>query len=109
MTKHLKDNIDRDGIDRRGFLNCMTWAGTAMVYSFAGGVARSQIVGHDQHLPTGSLNFVQISDSHIGFNKEANQDVAGTLREAVAKINRLDSAPAFLVHTGDISHLSKPS
>src|SRR5581483_5294340 len=103
MTKHIKDNIERDGIDRRGFLNCMTWAGTTVVYSLSGGVAHSQVVGHDKHTPSGSLSFAQISDNHIGFNKEANSDVAGTLKEAVAKINALDRTPAFLIHTGDIS------
>ena len=58
--------------------------------------------------PKGELSFVQISDSHMGFNKPANTDVAGTLKAAVDKINALASAPEFLLHTGDISHLSKP-
>src|SRR5205814_9804477 len=57
----------------------------------------------------GTLNFVQISDSHIGFNKEANKDVTATLQEAIAKINGLHSPPEFIIHTGDLSHLSKPS
>ena len=56
----------------------------------------------------GELSFVQISDSHMGFNKPANTDVAGTLKAAVDKINALPAAPEFLLHTGDISHLSKP-
>src|SRR5204863_9784658 len=56
----------------------------------------------------GELTFAQISDSHIGFNKEANKDVVATLREAVARINALPTPPAFLIHTGDLSHLSKP-
>jgi 3',5'-cyclic AMP phosphodiesterase CpdA len=51
---------------------------------------------------------VQISDSHMGFSKPANPDVAGTLKAAVDKINGLSNAPEFLLHTGDISHLSKP-
>jgi len=55
----------------------------------------------------GDLSFVQISDSHIGFNKEANKDVAATLREAVAKINALPKAPSFMLHTGDLTHLSE--
>src|SRR5262249_28192267 len=59
-------------------------------------------------LPKGAPTFVQISDSHIGFAKEPNTDVTATLREAVARINALPEPPAFLLHTGDITHLSKP-
>jgi 3',5'-cyclic AMP phosphodiesterase CpdA len=57
---------------------------------------------------TGELSFVQISDSHMGFNKPANPDVVGTLKAAVDKINGLATPPEFILHTGDISHLSKP-
>jgi 3',5'-cyclic AMP phosphodiesterase CpdA len=56
----------------------------------------------------GDLSFVQISDSHIGFSKPANPDVTGTLREAIAKINALPTPPSFVLHTGDLTHLSKP-
>jgi Icc protein len=56
----------------------------------------------------GELSFVQISDSQMGFNKPANTDVAGTLKAAVDKINGLATPPEFMLHTGDISHLSKP-
>ncbi|HLJ47264.1 MAG TPA: metallophosphoesterase [Bryobacteraceae bacterium] len=109
MADYIKENIEKDGIDRRGFLNCMAWAGTGVLYSLTGGVARSQMLGHGKHANGApDLNFVQISDSHIGFNKDANKDVVGTLKEAVDKINALHEAPAFLIHTGDISHLSKP-
>jgi 3',5'-cyclic AMP phosphodiesterase CpdA len=55
-----------------------------------------------------ALTFVQISDTHIGFHREANPDVVGSLRHAIADINALPRAPAFVVHTGDVSHLSKP-
>jgi 3',5'-cyclic AMP phosphodiesterase CpdA len=58
--------------------------------------------------PAGELSFVQISDSHMGFNKAANPDVVGTLKAAVEKINGLATPPEFMLHTGDISHLSKP-
>ena len=62
------------------------------------------------HTPDGAgFSFVQISDSHIGFNKAANQDVTGTLKLALDKINRLPVAPDLLLHTGDISHSSKPA
>lgn len=108
MSKHISENILTDGIDRRGFLECMGWAGTAAVWSMAGGVASSQIV--DKAMGSkGGLTFVQISDSHIGFpNKAANADVTGTLREAIRRIDDLSVRPAFLIHTGDISHSSKP-
>src|SRR5258708_10491714 len=56
----------------------------------------------------GELSFVQISDSHMGFNRPANSDVIATLKAAVQKINALPVAPEFILHTGDISHLSKP-
>ena len=86
----------------------MAWAGTGVLYSLTGGVARSQMMEHAKHGAGADLNFVQISDSHIGFHKEANQDVVATLRRAVEKINALPQPPEFLIHTGDISHLSKP-
>lgn len=106
MGKLITENHEHDGIDRRGFLECMAWAGTGLLVSFSGGVARSQAM-HGEH-GNADLQFVQISDSHIGFNKDANKDVAATLQEAVNRINALAEPPAFVLHTGDISHLSKP-
>src|SRR6266404_2057133 len=103
MTTYKQED---DGIDRRGFLNCMAWAGTGLLVTITGGVARSQTLGHAEH--GAGLQFVQISDSHIGFNKDANKDVTATLQEAVARINALPARPEFVIHTGDITHLSKP-
>src|SRR5205085_8729149 len=100
-------SIDSD-VYRRGFLRCMAWAGTGMVWTISGGVPRSSIAGEEMP-KAGELFFVQISDSHIGFNKAANADVTETMRKAIAKINALRQAPAFLLHTGDISQLSKAS
>jgi len=102
-----EQSIDND-VDRRGFLRCMAWAGTGMVWTMSGGVPRSSIAGEEAPKP-GELFFVQISDSHIGFNKAANADVTETMRKAIAKINALPTQPAFLLHTGDISQLAKPS
>ena len=92
--------VANDGIDRRNFLSCMAWAGTGLLWTLAGGVptsklfaatgAASQSAGH-----TSGFSFVQISDSHIGFNKPANQDVTGTLKLALAKINALATPPIF--------------
>lgn len=110
MSDRIKVNISKDGVDRRGFLKCMAWAGTGMVWTVSGGVLVSQDFARaSAGSGGGSFSFVQISDSHIGFNKEANKDVTGTLEEAIRRINALDGAPDFLIHTGDLSHLSKPS
>jgi Icc protein len=101
-----------DGIDRRGFLECMAWAGTGAFCVMQGGVLKSfsmsRLGDFDAKKMAGELSFVQISDSHMGFNKPANPDVTGTLKAAVDKINGLSTPPQFLLHTGDISHLSKP-
>jgi len=111
MPDIIKHNHDKDGVDRRGFLKCMAWAGTGVLWTMTGGILKSQPLGRASDaaaLAAGAdLSFVQISDSHIGFNKEANKDVAATLREAVAKINALPKAPSFMLHTGDLTHLSE--
>ncbi|MGA8298871.1 MAG: metallophosphoesterase [Terriglobales bacterium] len=101
---------NHDGIDRRGFLKCMAWAGTGALCMVDGGVLKSFALNDPsaKHAK-GQLSFVQISDSHMGFNKPANPDVIATLKAAVDKINALPVAPEFMLHTGDISHLSKPS
>jgi Icc protein len=110
--KYITENHNRDGIDRRGFLECMAWAGTGVLCLLQGGVLRSyplsdvtreQIKGLH-----GDFSFVQISDSHIGFNKAANPDVTATLREAIAKVNALPTPPSLVLHTGDLTQLSKP-
>lgn len=103
-----------DGIDRRGFLKCMAWVGTGLVWTFNGGVPTSRLFGAavdaQADIPgsVGGFSFVQISDSHIGFAKDPNRDVVGTLRTAVDRINALPKPPRFLLHTGDLTHLSKP-
>ena len=100
-------NEQGNEIERRSFLKCMAWAGAGVVWVMSGGVLTScQLVPGYSH--KGGFSFVQISDSHIGFNKEPNQNVTKTFQEAVNKINALEDAPAFLIHTGDITHLSKP-
>jgi Icc protein len=106
--------VANDGIDRRNFLSCMAWTGTGLLWTMAGGVPTSKLfaatagVGGGQAEHTGSgFSFVQISDSHIGFNKAANQDVTSTLKLAIDKINGLPGEPDLLLHTGDITHSSK--
>src|SRR5436190_3520906 len=114
---HLDQDHAHDGVDRRGFLKCMAWAGTGMLWTVTGGVLGSKILSPPGALASESspsptprdFSFVQISDSHIGFNKPANTDVTGTLKKAIAKINALPTAPDFILHTGDLSHLSEPA
>ena len=102
--------ISPDGIDRRGFLKCMAWAGTGLVWTFAGGVPTSQVFGEKpKDNRQSDFTFVQISDSHIGFNKPANTDVTATLQAALARIDAAPGSPDFLIHTGDLTHSSKPS
>jgi len=83
MSRFIRENLQHDGIDRRGFLECMGWAGTGLLVSISGGVARSQTIGQDPQ-PAADLQFVQISDSHIGFNREANKDVTDPRRNGEA-------------------------
>ena len=113
MSKRIKLDTNRDGVDRRGFLECMAWAGTGVLWTMGGGVLSSRVLGaqemHSHGAMGGEFSFVQISDSHIGFNKDANKDVTATLQKAVQRINELPTAPELLIHTGDLSHLSKPS
>ena len=105
-------NHNPDGIDRRGFLKCMAWAGTGTLCVMKGGVLNSYdlsgFTAQDAAKANGELSFAQISDSHMGFNKPANTDVVATLKAAVDKLNGLPAPPEFLLHTGDISHLSRP-
>jgi 3',5'-cyclic AMP phosphodiesterase CpdA len=111
MSNFIEDDHSNDGIDRRGFLKCMAWAGTGAYFVLQGGVlksfAMSEVNKRSSRELKGELSFVQISDSHVGFNKPANPDVLGTLRAAIEKINALPVPPAFLLHTGDLTHLSK--
>jgi 3',5'-cyclic AMP phosphodiesterase CpdA len=113
MTGEMEEQqgADRDGVDRRGFLRCMAWAGTGLVWTAAGGVLSSSRLGQasaEEKAAGGDFRFVQISDTHIGFRGEANTDVTGTLEQAIARIKALDPAPAFLIHTGDLTHAQKP-
>jgi len=105
---------DDKNIDRRHFLHCMAWVGTGAVWALSGGVLKGSPLGQAKQAPTrthgaGGLRFVQISDSHIGFDKAANSDVTATLQAAVAKIKAEPEPPAFVLHTGDLTHLSKPA
>ena len=101
---------DQRGVDRRGFLQCMAWTGTGLLWSVAGGVLSSRAIGvgtaEAQSAPA-SFRFAQISDTHIGFKGAANPDTMSTFEAAIARIKALDPKPAFLIHTGDITHGQK--
>ncbi len=100
---------NHDGVDRRGFLKCMAWAGTGALCVMQGGVLKSYALPDAANKKiAGELSFVQISDSHMGFNKPANPDVAATLQIALDRIKALETQPEFILHTGDVSQLSKP-
>ena len=112
MSDYINHNHEHDGIDRRGFLKCMASAGTGVLWTVSGGVLASktfaEIAKAGTPLPATDLSFLQISDSHIGFNKEANKDVTATFQIALDRINAMPTPPSFLIHTGDITQLSKP-
>jgi len=100
---------DEDGVNRRGFLQCMAWAGTGVLWTVSGGLPQAVGLGSALAAETATkpFTFLQISDSHIGFSKAANPDARATLREAAVKIRTLPQKPSFIIHTGDISHLSR--
>ncbi len=99
-----------DGTTRRKVLECMTWAGTGLLWSVSGGVPRSLgLVDGAMAAEASGLTFLQISDSHMGFDKPANPNAKGTLEEAIGRIKAIPQRPAFMIHTGDITHLSKAS
>ena len=98
-----------DRMDRRGFLECMAWAGGGLVWVASGGVLSSRMISPAGAAETasGSFSFVQISDTHIGFKGQANPDATATLQQVVERVNALQPAPAFVLHTGDQSHGQK--
>jgi 3',5'-cyclic AMP phosphodiesterase CpdA len=104
--------FDADNENRRDFLKCMAWAGTGALFTFNAGIGSS--IGLDSalaaplhHAGTKPFTFVQLSDSHIGFNKPPNSDARATFREAIAKVKALPHQPDFIIHTGDVSQLSR--
>jgi 3',5'-cyclic AMP phosphodiesterase CpdA len=99
-----------DDVSRRKVLECMTWTGTGVLWTISGGVPHALgLIDQALAQEAGGLTFLQISDSHVGFDKPANPNALGTLEQAIARINTLPKKPAFMIHTGDISHLSLAS
>jgi 3',5'-cyclic AMP phosphodiesterase CpdA len=109
----MDDDHDHDnGITRRHALECMIWAGTGVLWTLAGGVPKSLSLldgAEAGQAVQGGFTFLQISDSHIGFNKPANPHAVDTLKEAVGHVGKLPVKPQFMLHTGDITHSAKPS
>jgi len=109
MSDYIEKNDNRDGIDRRGFLKCMAWAGAGMVWAMKGGILTARAFGDQIVTPQDAdFTFVQVSDSHVGFNKGVYTDVVGTFQTAVSRINAFPKSPSLVLHTGDLTHLSKP-
>jgi 3',5'-cyclic AMP phosphodiesterase CpdA len=108
--KFIQHDHNKDGLDRRGFLECMAWAGTGMLWTVSGGLLGSTLLpsrAGAADMVKGGFSFAQISDSHIGFSKAGiNTDVTATLKQAIARINALPQPPDFILHTGDLTHLS---
>jgi Icc protein len=109
MFDYISHDHEHDGIDRRGFLQCMAWAGTGLLWTISGGVLASrtlaQIAKAGEPLPATDLSFLQISDSHIGFSKEANKDVTETFKIALDRINAMPTSTSLLFNTGYIKDL----
>jgi 3',5'-cyclic AMP phosphodiesterase CpdA len=98
---------------RRNALKCLAYGSAGTLFTLAGGVLSPIDLAFAQErntsmAPAGTPLFVQISDTHIGFNKEANPDVNGTLSQTIQIVNAMPKQPALILHTGDITHLSKP-
>jgi 3',5'-cyclic-AMP phosphodiesterase len=110
MSDYMDKDTSNDGIDRRGFLKCMAWAGAGMVWAMKGGILTARAFGDVTAANSDSdFSFVQVSDSHIGFHKGVYSDVVGTFQSAVSRINALPTPPSLVLHTGDLTHLSKPA
>jgi 3',5'-cyclic AMP phosphodiesterase CpdA len=114
----MSKNEIEQGTNRRDFMKCMAWAGTGLVWTLSAGMLSSKALAGLQAAPnaprvggagksSGGFRFVQISDTHIGFEKDPNKDPVATLQEAIARIRALDPAPDFLIHTGDLTHAQK--
>ena len=94
-------------MERRRFMQCLAWAGTGLVWAARGGVLSATTLG-DAVAAGADFTFGQISDTHVGFNGDANREALGTLKDSIDSLNAMTTRPAFVVHTGDLSHGQKP-
>ena len=113
MKRDMMDDREDRGMTRRRALGCLAWGGSGLLWTMAGGVPVATVLGGAARaadaMAVSAFSFVQISDTHIGFNKEANPDVVGTTKAAIELINTSAPDAALVLHTGDITHLSKPA
>jgi 3',5'-cyclic AMP phosphodiesterase CpdA len=108
MTSDHDSSSNSANLSRRKVLECMTWAGTGVLWTVTGGIPHSLgLVGEAKAQTASAFTFLQISDSHVGFDRPANPNTMATLEEAINKIKAMPQKPAFIIHTGDITHLSK--
>ena len=105
--QHSRDEEVRDE-ERRKLLKCMTMAGAGLLWTMKGGVLSAKTLDALTTPTDADFSFIQISDTHVGFHQAANPDVLATFQQAVAHVNSLGRTPGFVLHTGDVSHLSKP-
>jgi 3',5'-cyclic AMP phosphodiesterase CpdA len=117
MEDRMIPEPGNDGVNRRGFLKCMAWAGTGLVWTVSAGLLGCKRVTEQTtdspgdaggSASGGDFTFVQLSDSHIGFSRPPNTNVTETFRVAISRINALAERPSLLLHTGDLTHLAKP-
>jgi 3',5'-cyclic AMP phosphodiesterase CpdA len=107
MSDHSHDD---SGVTRRHALECMLWAGTGVLWGLSGGVPKSiGLLDGAAMAATSGFTFLQISDSHVGFDKPANPHAIDTLKEAIDRIKSMPQKPSFMLHTGDITHSAKPA
>ncbi|MDG0026294.1 metallophosphoesterase [Trinickia sp. Y13] len=111
------ERSEHGSTDRRRFLKCMAWAGAGTLWTMHAGVLQARMLGTQAQdgagvagdaLKDATFSFVQVSDSHIGFTKAPNPDVTGTFKAALARIDAQPLQPDFIIHTGDLTHLSRP-
>jgi len=114
---HDDEHSEHGSTDRRRFLKCMAWAGAGTLWTMHAGVLQARMLGAPAQegagtasdaLKDATFSFVQVSDSHIGFTKAPNPDVTGTFKAALARIDAQPVQPDFIIHTGDLTHLSRP-
>ncbi|MGH7091598.1 MAG: hypothetical protein ACREFQ_22130, partial [Stellaceae bacterium] len=100
---------DDTGLTRRRALKCMMWGSAGVLWTMRGGVPHGLGLGGEAlAAEAGDFSFVQVSDTHVGFKAAPNPDPLATLNDGLARLADGGAKPAFMIHTGDVSHLSKP-
>ena len=92
----LDEHNHADDIDRRGFLKCMAWAGTGVVWTLSAGILSSCTLSPNSNATPGDFSFVQVSDSHIGFKNVPNRDGTSTFQKAIDRVGALPNRPSFI-------------